>query len=73
MRLARKGRIILDLDENVEVIHFIVQEVDESNSEVNFTEAPKSLGEYFSKSFFDYMAAYTTSCSNLMVMRQMKN
>jgi len=35
MRLAEEGRIILDLDEIVEVGHVTVQEADESDSEID--------------------------------------
>jgi len=43
MQLARDGKIILDLDETVEASHVTVQEVDESDSEIDLTEAPKAL------------------------------
>ena len=60
MRLAREGRIILDLEETS---HVTMQEVDESDSEMNLTEVPKALGKCFPKSFFDCVAIYTTLCS----------
>ena len=63
MWLAKDGRIILYFDETTEANHVTVQEVDESHFEVNLTEAPKVLGEYFPKSFFDCVAVYMTSCS----------
>ena len=48
-RLVREGTIILDLDKTAEASHVTVQEVDESDSEMNLTEAPKALGECFLK------------------------
>jgi len=53
MRLAREGRIILDLDETIEASYVTMQEFDESDSEIALTEAPKALRECFPKSFFD--------------------
>jgi len=53
IRLAREGRIILDLDEIVEANHVTMQEVDESDSEVDLTEVPVALGEFFLRSFID--------------------
>lgn len=51
------------MDETAETSHVIVQEADESDSEMNLTEAPKALGKCFLKSFFDCVDVYTTSCS----------
>ena len=50
MQLARDGRIILGLDETAEANHVIVQEVDESDSEIDFTEALEALREFSPKS-----------------------
>ena len=61
MQLAKEGRIILDLDEMAEVSHVTMREVDELDFEVDLTEAPKTSGEYFTRSFFDSAAVYTTS------------
>jgi len=44
MRLAKEGRIILDLDETTEVSHITVQEADELDSEIDLTEAPEASG-----------------------------
>jgi len=62
MRLAKEGRIILDLDETTEVGHVTVQETDESDSEMNHAEVLECSGECFTKSFFDSVAVYKTSC-----------
>ena len=63
MRLAKGGRIILDFDEMAEVSHVTVQEADESDSEIELTEAPEASRKYFTMSLFDSAAVYTTSCS----------
>ena len=63
MRMTNEGRIILDLDETVEVGHITVQEDNELDSEVDLTKAPKASGEFIPKSFFDSVAVYKTSCS----------
>ena len=62
MRLAREGRIILDLDEMAEVHHVIVQEADESDYEIDLIKAPEASKEFFTRSFFDSAAIYTTPC-----------
>jgi len=62
MGLTREGRIILDLDEMTETSHVIVQEADESDSEIDHAKALEGSGEFFTKSFFDSVAIYTTSC-----------
>ena len=61
MRLAKEGRIILDLDETAEVGHVTVQETDESDSEMNHAEVLECSGECFTKSFFDSVTVYTIS------------
>jgi len=61
--LAREGKIILDLDETAEASHVTLQDIDVSDSKINLTEVPRALGECFPKSFFDFVAVYTTLCS----------
>jgi len=61
MRLAREGRIILDLDEIAEVCHITVQEADESDFKMDHKEVLEGSRECFTKSFFDSVAVYTTS------------
>ena len=60
MRLAREGRIILDLDKTEKTSHFTVREADKLDSEMDLTETPEATGEYFTRSFFDSAAVYTT-------------
>jgi len=62
MRLAKEGRIILDLDETVEVSHVTVQEADELHFEIDLTGALEASGEYFTRSFFDNVIVYINSC-----------
>jgi len=62
MQLAEEGRIILDLDEIAEVGYVIVQEADESDSEMDHTEVLEGSRECFIKSFFGSVAVYPTSC-----------
>ena len=49
IRLAREGKIILDLDETAEASHITVQKVDESDYEIDLTKAPEASGEFFPK------------------------
>ena len=62
MGLTKEGRIILDLDETSEVAHITVQEADESDSKMDHAEVLEGSGECFTKSFFDSVAIYKTSC-----------
>jgi len=73
MGLAREGRNLLDLDETEETSHVTVQEADESYSEIDHVEALEGSGEFFTKSFFDSVAVYTTSCFNLTMTKQIKS
>ena len=61
IRLAKEGRIVLDLYEMEKVSHVIVQEADELDSEIDLTDALEASGEYFTIRFFDSAAVYTNS------------